>query len=279
MYAVILGGGKSPVDPNLPKGNTPINGSVMAGRVYKSVIDGINPGRAALVMNPESSIDLRASDIFVDPTFEKGAIRSACRGITAIDDSVNDFIIAAGDLPLLTASTMRHFAEMAGYSNGEVVLGLVPREVNDKEFPTRSRTYQPFKEGDFLVANMGYASQTAIRANYDRAVALNIPYQDIAQTKNKIIFFIKVIRQVGIATILRAHHGKLRLERYIPAYDSLFPKFSLRQAEEVASEFCNANVRFIEFPHPESAFDVDSVGSLALAEDMLKPKKLEDRVA
>ena len=156
--AVILGGGKSLINSKLPKGNTPFDGGSLAGRVYESAIKGFDFNRVALVMNPDERVKLRAGDTYVKPISCKGAWLSGHEGIKAINDSdLAGYVLIAGDLAFFDDITMDAFMdEVKKYEDTDILIPLVPRNINEKKFPQRERTYQPLQEGEFLAGNTSY---------------------------------------------------------------------------------------------------------------------------
>ncbi len=190
--AVILGGGKSPLDSTIGKGNTPFQGMSLAGRVYETVRSSYDFNRVGVVMEPDAKVRLRIEDCYVAPVPGKGAWLSGYRGIQTLGKA--DYVIVAGDLGLLQEETMRAFMNILEKIDAYAVLPLVPREVNEREFPQRTRTYQPFKEGEFVAANMGFLRQEVIE-RYS-------PYvEEIARSYQKKAFFIaKLIATIGIKT-------------------------------------------------------------------------------
>ena len=275
LNAVILGGGKSPVNNNLPKGNTPYGESSLAGNVYDALIHGYNFKRIALVMNPDKRIPVRTSDIFVEPTFYRGAWLSGFRGVKAIDDGSSDYVLIAGDLPFLSDKIISEFIRVIQTSkDADIILPLVTKELNQSAYQERTRTYQPLQEGEFLAGNLGYLSQKALRKNESRIESIALAY------RKNFLFALNIINQLGLLTLLRSNHRKLPFIRNIPYYERLFPRLSLHELEEIASEFTGVNVKLAVFPHPEVAFDIDNIRQLELAENLSRPgsRDLEGRL-
>jgi hypothetical protein len=260
--AVILGGGKSPTDPELPKGNTLFNGSSLAGRVHEAAVKGFDFGRVALVMDPDERIILRKRDVYVEPTSCKGAWLSGHRGIKAIDDGSSGYVLIAGDLAFFDDVTMKAFMdEVQKYENAGILVPLVPRDINEKEFPERKRTYQPLQEGEFLAGNLGYVSREALSRNEHLVEEIATSYQE------KMKFILMAFSHLGMSSVLRSNHPKLPFTN-APFYEKLFPKFSIEEINERASKFAGVEVRFVEFPHSKSAFDIDRLAQLHLAEEI-----------
>ncbi|MDH3353512.1 MAG: nucleotidyltransferase family protein [Nanoarchaeota archaeon] len=259
--AVILGGGKSLTNSNLPKGNTPFNGGSLAGRVYKSAINGFDFNRAALVMNPDKRIKLRTGDTYVNPTSCKGAWLSGYEGIKAInDDDSAGYVLIAGDLAFFNDVTMDAFMdEVKRHKDTDILIPLIPRDINERDFPQRERTYQPLREGEFLAGNLGYISKGALQKN-------EYLIKDIATSYQKKMKFISMtLSHLGISSVLRSNHPKLPIIKSIPFYEKLFPKFSIQELNERASKFSKSKVKFFEFPHSRASFDIDKLEQLQLA--------------
>ncbi|GEM_PF-4368149 len=268
--AVILGGGKSPVDPTIGKGNTSFQGGSLAGRVYEIVRASYDFNRIAVVMDPDEKVQLRARDQYVQPAQGKGAWLSGYRGIQTIGPG--EYVMIAGDLGLLEQQTVQAFMKILEKTDMRAVLPLVPRDINEQHFPDRKRTYQPFKEGEFVAANMGFIGREVIEKYGSYAEEFSRSYQ------KKSAFIVKLIITMGLTTVLRSHHKKLPFVHSMPLYEKLFPKFSLREAEERIAEFTGSEVRLIEFPYPDAAFDIDRRSQWVMANEIFE-KRLEERVA
>lgn len=212
-HTVILGGGKSPLDSSLPKGNTLFNGRPLAEIAYTAVKDTHQFDRIAVVMNPDSYINLRPEDRYVQPASCQGAWRSGYKGISTIDDQQHNYVLVAGDLPFLRKEVIEEFMrEIEQMTNVGIVIPLVRREVNQKVFPQRKRTYQPLQEGEFVAGNLGYISQEALQKNERLLEGLASSYQQ------KFKFILRAISLLGINTVLRSSHPRLPLVNSIPAY-------------------------------------------------------------
>ena len=218
-------------------------------------------------MNPDEKINLRIQDVFVEPTFLKGPWLSGYKGIKKIDNNSSDYILVACDLPFLEANTITAFIqEIKNNKDADILIPLIPREINEKKFPDRRRTYQPLQEGDFLAGNIGYISQRALKQNENLVEEIASFYQ------KKLKFIFKAITYLGLSSVLKSNHPKLPLIKHLPLYEKFFPKFSKKELEERLSEFTNVNVCLIEFPYPESAFDIDNIEQFKLANDLYKSK-------
>ncbi|MFH1521687.1 MAG: NTP transferase domain-containing protein [archaeon] len=269
--AVILGGGKSPADITLPKGNTSFNGGSLAGKVYEEVRKGFDFDRIALVMNPDDKINLRQGDVYVEPTFCKGAWLSGYRGIEATNDGLHNYVLVAGDLPFFDKHIMKAFMDEIESETAEIIFPLVSRRINEERFSQRKRTYQPLQEGEFLAGNLGYISQEALIKKGHFVDEIASSYQQ------KLRFIFKAISYLGFNTVLRSNHPKLPFVKALPYYEKLFPKFSKKELEDRASEFTGVDVKLIDFPYPESAFDIDKSEQLQLAEKLYLTDDLEAR--
>ena len=270
--AIILGGGRSLTNEDLPKGNTLFNGDTLAGRVYKEVAKGFDFDKIALVMNPDENITLRQKDFYVEPTFYKGAWLSGYNAIKKLENNLYDCVIIAGDLPFFDEKIIKKFmTEVEKYDDAGIIIPLISREVNEKKFPFRKRTYMPFKEGEFLAGNLGYISKEAVSKNMNLVNNITSSYQ------HKLKFIFKLISYVGINNLLRSNHPKLPLIKNVPFYEKIFPKFSINELEKETSKFLGITTKLIDFPCPESAFDIDRIDQLEYANEIYY-KSLEKRL-
>lgn len=258
-HALILGGGKSPVEPRTPKGNTPFRGQALAARMYQQVRDVDFFERIFVVMNPESSLALQQQDRIVRPTYCKGAWRSAYAAIQ--EGGPADYFIFAADLPFCDTPVISAFVEKVQTAAADIVFPLIPKELNMQRFPERKRTYQPFAEGEFVAGNIGYISQEGIVRNAAMAQCLANSYHSSFR------FVLSLMQQMGILFSLRSNHPKLPVTK-LPLYRTLFPLLSIREAEEKCSQILNSTVRIVPFPHPEACYDIDSVVQLHQAEEI-----------
>lgn len=265
LNCVICGGGKSPINECLPKGNTNFIGFPLAGRVYNTIKKADVFNRIALVMNPDKRIELRKEDKFVDPTFNKGAFLSAYRGIKSIDDDSSGFVIVAGDLPFLNERILRRFIENIEKNEDiGILIPLIPKEKFENSFPKMKEKYFiSLQDGDFCLGNIEYFSFDAIRLNEHMVNKAASAYQQF------ILLTIRAILFVGLRTVIRLIHVKLPVIKQLKSFERIFPKFSINELENVVSELLNVNVRLIIFPYPETAFDIDQLWQLSYAEELL----------
>ncbi len=285
--AIILGGGKSPLNDSehhgMYKGNTQFCGRALGSIVYEAVAKGHTFDRIALVMERDNELQIRESqDVYStpDPAMCRNFFRSlkfyasANSGNHSIDDGVADNFVFAGDLPFLRAEHVKAFYDAVHlHHNVDVAIPIIPRGINESAFPDRLRHYLRFKEGEYLIGNMAYLSQNAMRENCGRLEKLYEGHDD------KWSFLQKIVEQVGLKTVLHLHPTGYKVFGIEAAdiAEKFFRAMSIKEFEEHAAKFLhlgtNGNeraVKLIELNHPEMAYDIDTAEDFREAERLNK---------
>jgi molybdopterin-guanine dinucleotide biosynthesis protein A len=247
MNAVVLAGG--PLDdvarlqPGAPnKAFVEIGGKTLVGRV----LDALHASAAIdriVVVAPRSAWghnDLRdVEDLRPDGVRITESLRNGLAGFEADDDVV----VAASDLPVLTAPAVNDFVERVGRLGADVIYGCVEKGAHMRAFPDVPHTWARMADGTFCGGGM-----VAIKPR-------SLPRLE------------RFIERLGAA---RKHPLKLAS---LFGWDMLawfaLRRLSIAHAEARASKLLGAPVRALISAYPETAVNVDRVSDVALARRLL----------
>jgi molybdopterin-guanine dinucleotide biosynthesis protein A len=247
MNAVVLAGG--PLDdvarlqrgaPN--KAFVEIGGKTLVGRVLDALHASASIERIVVVAPPSAwgDDDLRGVDDFrPDGVRITESLRNGLAGFQADDD----VLVAASDLPVLTAQAVDDFVERVGILGADVVYGCVEKGEHVRAFPDVPHTWARMADGTFCGGGM-----VAIKPR-------SLPRLE------------RFIERLGAA---RKHPLKLAS---LFGWDMLalfaLRRLSIAQAEARASKLLGAPVRALISAYPETAVNVDRVSDVALARKLI----------
>ncbi len=248
VTAVVLAGG--PLDaiaaltPGAPnKAFVEIAGVPLVTRVLRALRSSAAVGRIVVVAPPATH------------AWEALALADACRadgprigeslraGLAGLDPE-EGVLVAASDLPVLTALCIDDFVRQAAAAGAEVAYGCLERRTHEARFPEVPHTWARLREGTYC----GGGFVTIKPRVYPLLAGF--------------------IERLG-----RARKNPLQLASLF-GWDILL-KFALRRvtiasAEERASRILGAKVRAVVSPYAESAVNVDRESDVALAERLVR---------
>jgi hypothetical protein len=184
--------------------------------------------------------DLRdVEDLRPDGVRITESLRNGLAGFEADDDVV----VAASDLPVLTAPAVNDFVERVGRLGADVIYGCVEKGAHMRAFPDVPHTWARMADGTFCGGGM-----VAIKPR-------SLPRLE------------RFIERLGAA---RKHPLKLAS---LFGWDMLawfaLRRLSIAHAEARASKLLGAPVRALISAYPETAVNVDRVSDVALARRLL----------
>jgi len=247
MNALVLAGG--PLDdiarlqPGAPnKAFVEIGGKTLVGRVLDALHASSSIERIVVVA-PRSAWghdDLRAvDDLRPDGVRITESLRNGLAGFEADDD----VLVAASDLPVLTAPAVDDFVARVGMLGADVIYGCVEKEAHMRAFPDVPHTWARMADGTFCGGGM-----VAIKPR-------SLPRLE------------RFIERLGAA---RKHPLKLAS---LFGWDMLawfaLGRLSVARAEARASKLLGAPVRAVISAYPETAVNVDRVSDVALARKLI----------
>jgi GTP:adenosylcobinamide-phosphate guanylyltransferase len=248
LHAVVLAGG--PVDdvarcqPGAPnKAFVEIAGVTMVGRVLAALRASSSVGRV-IVVAPPSVRDHRgvalADELRADGVRISESLRNGLAGL-APD---RDVLVAASDLPVLTAASIDDFIERARSLDADVVYGCVEKRVHQARFPSVPHTWARMREGTFCGGGL------------------------ISMKPRALPSLERFIERLGAARKrplrLASLFGWDVLARYAVG------RLAIAQAETRATRILGAPVRALISPFPETGVNVDRVSDIALAESLVR---------
>jgi CTP:molybdopterin cytidylyltransferase MocA len=253
VEAVLLAGGKfddlPPGEP-IPKGKglLPVGGLPMAARALRALKASPSVSRVIMV-SPVGREELSdpcwdALDEVV-PAGER-LIDSFKAGLEAVRDPLSPALVAAGDLPLLTAESVTDFIERCRARHEvSVWYGFLRRGNSEAAFPGVRHTYVKLVEGTFCGAGLFMSRPQALASLYQALTALTYARKNPWQLAGLL----------GWQTILRA----------------LFGQLAISQAERGMERLLGGtSCAGIESPYPETAFNVDDSETLKEARRYLE---------
>jgi GTP:adenosylcobinamide-phosphate guanylyltransferase len=153
-------------------------------------------------------------------------------------------VISATDMPLLTATAVDAFAQLAAKTPCDIGYGFVERSVHERSYPSVRHTWVRLKGGTFCGAGL-----SVIRAGCVASVA-------------------NVLR-----TFTGARKSPLRLAALFSpllVVKILTAQLSVGELERRASELTGLVCRGVECPYPELAVNVDHLNDLAEVESIIR---------
>jgi molybdopterin-guanine dinucleotide biosynthesis protein A len=244
IAAVLLAGGRRdqvcagfPDAPN--KAFVPVAGISLARRTLAALQSTHRVGRVIAVapLVERARIELaRADEIRPDGATMSQSLRSGLGGLPS-DDLV---LVAASDLPILSAAAIEEFLDLAQQSRADLVYACVERRCHEERFPEVPHTWARLRDGTYCGAGL-FALRPRTLDALDRFLG-----------------------RLGAA-----RKNPLRLAS-IFGYDVLL-RYALRAltiaaAERRATALLGAPVAAAICTHPEIAVNVDRHSDLALAE-------------
>jgi GTP:adenosylcobinamide-phosphate guanylyltransferase len=248
LCAVVLAGG--PADavaatqsgaPN--KAFVEIAGVALVGRVLAALRASPSVGRIVVVA-PESTRShpalALADELRPDGVRITDSLRSGLAGLPADLDA----LVIASDLPVLNAIAVDDFVRRVRELDADVAYGCVERNVHLARYPNVPHTWARMRDGTFCGGGLAAIKPRAL------------PLLE------------RFIERLGAA---RKHPLRLAslfgwdvLARYAAGM------LSIAQAERRASRILGAPVRALVSPFPETGVNVDRVGDVALAAEIVR---------
>ena len=205
--AVVLAGG--PADPALtgaalPKAFAPIGSSTMVQRVI-AALRGAAQIRRVAVVGPDPMPPAVAAAATLTVPSAGGVLDNLAAGLDALGDSragaAAPVLVAAADVPLLTAEAVAAFLREAQAASADAVYAIVPREVVARAAPGVRKTFVRLADGAFTGGGLVLLRPGAFaraRPVIERAVrARKRPWE--------------LARLFGLGTLLGLATGRLRI--------------------------------------------------------------------
>lgn len=152
-------------------------------------------------------------------------------------------LITTADHALLTGQIVDDFCQISIQKNLDLVVGLVPYDCVQAEFPESKRTLLRFSEGTFCGSNLFAVLSEA------GGKALSLWQQVESERKTPW----KIARRLSLAMMLRYITGRLSLE----------------QVFQYLSKQSGCRVGYVRVKHARAAVDVDSRADWLLADKLL----------
>ncbi len=243
MDAVILAGGPQDavalLQPGAPnKAFLEIEGVTLLARVLGALRAAPGVGRLIVVAPPAMRAHpalALADDLRPDGPHIGESLRNGLSGL----EPAADVLIAASDLPLLTAAAAGDFVAGVRVRNADVVYGCVEKSVHLRRYPNVPHTWARMRDGTFCGGGLA--------AMKPRALPL----------------LERFIERLGAARKnplqLASLFGWDVLARYA------LGRLTIAAAEARATRILGAPVRALVSPYPETAVNVDRSSDVALA--------------
>lgn len=255
VEAVLLAGGKF---DDLPPGEAPprgkglltVGGLPMAARALRALRDSPAVSRVIIVSPVEAEELTDSCWDAVDEVVPAGErlIDSFKAGLDAVKDPTQPALVAAGDLPLLTAESVTDYIERCRTrSEVSVWYGFLRRENSEAAFPGVPHTYARLAEGTFCGAGLFMSRPQALASLYQALTNLTYARKKPWQLASLLGWRTISSFLMGRLTIPQAERGMERLLGGTPCAG-------------------------IESPYPETAFNVDDTDSLKEARRYLEAK-------
>ncbi len=246
--ALVLAGGpcdevakQQPGAPN--KAFVEIEGRTLVERVLAALRASSSIGTIAVVA-PPASHELAALAIADERLPDGPRITDSLRNGLAAFAPDALVLVATSDLPVLTAAAVDDFAERARALDADVVYGCVDRRVHVARFPAVPHTWARLRDGTFcgggLMAIKPRALPLLERSLERLGAARKAPW--------------RLASLFGWNVLLRYAFGRL----------------TIAHAQARASAILGAPVRALVSPYAETAVNVDRVGDVALARELVR---------
>ncbi len=167
------------------------------------------------------------------------SLRNGLAGLPP-DDIV---LVTTSDLPVLTARSVDDFVERAHRLDPDLGYGCLERSVHEAAYPNVPHTWARLRDGTFCGGGL-IAVKPRAMPELERFI------ERLGAARKNV---------VRLASLF----GWDMLARFV------FGRLSIAQAEQRASDLLCARVRAIISPYAETAVNVDRVGDVALAENLL----------
>jgi len=257
--AIVLAGSRGPDDPVARAAGishkclAPVDGMPMVTRVLNTLSDSPSIGPIAVsIEQPELLRDLfgRAGGNQAGITLLCGGETPCLSVLAATEQLANPipYLIATADHPLLTPEMVEAFCAAAESSGADIVAGLTPAETIQARYPETRRTYLKFQDGRFSGCNLfAVLSEEGLRG---------------------IEFWRRVEKDRKKPWRIALAIGPLALLRF------LLHRLSRASAMRQLSQAIDAKTEIVIVDFAEAAIDVDKPEDLALANDILRRRKL-----
>jgi CTP:molybdopterin cytidylyltransferase MocA len=249
--AVALAGGSLEPDfrqagydvPN--KAYLPVAGELMLVRVLRALRGSSLIRQIRCVTPASAAAQVPLVDQLCDQLIEPGAdlTSSVLAGFTGLPNDER-VIIAATDMPLLTAAAVDGFAELAAQTPCDVGYGFVERRVHDRLYPGVRHTWVRLREGTFCGAGL-----SVIRAS--AAVQIETVLRNFTDARKSPA---KLAALFSPALVLKVLMGQLTIGELE------------RRADQLTKLVC----RGIMCRDPEVAVNVDRLEDLRTVEALLR---------
>jgi GTP:adenosylcobinamide-phosphate guanylyltransferase len=247
VIALVLAGGPrdavAQLQPDVPnKAFIRIRGQTLAERVIRSLRSSAWVDRI-IVVAPASAHDDPALALADECRPDGARIRESLRnGLEGLPE-LELVLVAASDLPVLTAESIDDFARRAHHVDPELGYGCVERRVHLARYPRVPHTWAHLRDGAYC--GTGFA----------------VIKPRVLPSLERFIERLGAARKNPLA--LASLFGWDVLLKY------LLRRLSIADAQSRASDIIGAPVRAIVSPYPEIAVNVDRVTDVALAEELI----------
>lgn len=162
-------------------------------------------------------------------------------------------LIATSDIPLITPEAIADFTDRCGNLDADFYYPIVPKEQNLSKFPKLKRTYARLAEGTFTGGNIMIVDAKFIKENAQRI-------KEALDARKSVSRLAKII---GAGVLIRAILAQ-----------TIWPgALKLSMLEKAAGRVLGARLRAVETPYAEIGADADTVGQIALAEEILQSRE------
>lgn len=184
--------------------------------------------------------------------FKSNSLLLAPEGESAIDSVINGLkvlqpkgkvLIITGDIPLINSLAIEGFLELCVDEGVDIFYPVVPKEINEKNYPNVKRTYVKLKEGTFTGGNL----------------FLIEPYivEQCAQKGRQLVRLRK--SPIKLSSLI----GWMFIMKF------LLRKLTLEEVEEKFSRLLGVKGKAVISPFPEVGIDVDKPSDLQLVKEIL----------
>ncbi|HHU31653.1 MAG: nucleotidyltransferase family protein [Zhaonellaceae bacterium] len=152
-------------------------------------------------------------------------------------------LVTTGDIPLLSQEAVDNFIAKCTDREVDVYYPIVPREINERQYPQVKRTYVNLKEGTFTGGNIFLVNPFKVDSCAEKGNQLvNLRKSPLALS-----------RQIGLLFILKF----------------LLKRLSLSEVELQFSKLLSIKGKAIVLDYPEIGIDVDKPSDLELVRKIL----------
>ena len=248
LVAVVLAGGPADavaaMQPGAPnKAFVEIGGVALIGRVLTALRASPSIGRL-IVVAPES---MRAhpalavaDELRPDGVRITDSLRSGLAGLPPDLDT----LVVTSDLPVLTVVAVDDFARRVREIDADVVYGCVERSAHLARYPKIPHTWARMRDGTFCGGGLSALKPRAL-PQLERFI------ERLGAARKHPL---RLASLFGWDVLARFAAGRLRIA----------------DAERRASDILGARVRALVSPFPETAVNVDRVGDVALANELVR---------